>query len=161
AIRATVGFMVPLLLAAGGWISFDMSFVALAAQNIAMVDVRGDYRLRLALLLTMAAVFVGAAAMGATVSDNTTVAVLATGLMAVCGGVWRHLSSDYGPSLAISSTLVFFIALAAPHANTTVGAHALAALAGGIWGVLVQVAQWPFRPQHAIRRTVADSWLAV
>ena len=36
-----VAFMVPLLLAARGWLPIDVSFVALAAQNIAMVDVRG------------------------------------------------------------------------------------------------------------------------
>jgi hypothetical protein len=149
AVRATVGFMVPLLVALSGLFSFDVSFVAIAAQSIAMVDVRGDYRLRLGLLLTMAAVFAGSAALGATVANNLTVAVLATGLMAVTGGVWRHLSSDYGPSLAISSTLVFFLATAAPHARDSVGTLALAALAGGIWGVLIQVALWPFRPQHA------------
>ncbi len=161
ATRATVGFMAPVLLAATGWIAFDVSFVAIAAQNIAMVDARGDYRVRLALLVMMAAVFAGAAALGATVADNLTVAILATGLLAVCGGVWRHLSADYGPPLAIASTLVFLLALAAPGASSAIGTHALAALAGGAWGVLVQVANWPFRPQHALRRTVADSWLAV
>src|SRR5688572_17087705 len=92
ALRGTIGFMAPMLLAASGQISFDMSFVAIAAQNIAMVDVRGDYRLRLVLLLAMVAVFTGAAALGATVADDLVVAVLATGLMAVAGGVWRHLS---------------------------------------------------------------------
>src|SRR5689334_17238269 len=86
AVRATVAFMVPLLLAATGYIPADMSLVAIAAQNIAMVDVRGDYRVRLALLLTMAAVFAGTAALGATVAHNLTVSVLATGLMAVAGG---------------------------------------------------------------------------
>lgn len=161
ALRATIAFMVPVLLAATGWISFDMSFVAIAAQNIAMVDVRGDYRLRLALLVAMTVVFAGAAALGATVAHNFTVAVLATGLMAVFGGVWRHLSSDYGPSLAISSTLVFFIGLSARHGVANPGTLALAAGCGGLWGVLIQVANWPFRPQHAVRRTVADSCLAV
>lgn len=161
ATRATVAFMPPLLLAATGRFSFDLSFVAIAAQNIAMVDIRGDYRLRLALLLSMVGIFCGAAAMGATVSDNVTTAILATGLIAVLGGVWRHLSSDYGPPLAISSSLVFFVALAAPSARDHVATFAVAAGAGGLWGVFVQVAGWPFRPQHPLRRTVADTWLAV
>lgn len=153
--------MVPLLLALNGWISFESSLVAIAAQNIAMVDMRGDYRLRLLLLLGMAAVFAGAAAVGATVADNLTVTVLATGLLAVSGGVWRHLSSDYGPALAVSSSLVFFLSLAAPHAAARAAEHATAALIGGLWGVLVQVAGWPFRPQHPLRRTVAESFLGV
>src|SRR3954470_8245301 len=110
AMRATIAFMVPLLLAAKGWLTIDVSFVALAAQNIALVDIRGDYRLRFLLVMAMAAVFVGAAALGAAVAPSVPAAVLAMGLMAGFGGLWRHLSSDYGPSLAISSTLVFLIA---------------------------------------------------
>jgi uncharacterized membrane protein YccC len=161
AIRATVAFMVPLLLAARGWISIEVSFVALAAQNIAMVDVRGAYRLRLALLLAMTAVFVGEAALGALASQNLYAAVAATAFVALCGGLWRHLSSDYGMSLAISSTLVFLIALNTPAGVAAAGSHSWAAFVGGLWGVALQVANWPFRPQHPLRRTVSDSWVAV
>lgn len=161
AIRATVAFMVPLLLAARGWISIEVSFVALAAQNIAMVDVRGAYRLRLALLLAMTAVFVGDAALGALAAQNLYAAVAATAFVALCGGLWRHLSSDYGMSLAISSTLVFLIALNTPTGTAAAGSHSWAALVGGLWGVALQVANWPFRPQHPLRRGVSDSWLAV
>ena len=56
ALRATVAFMVPLLLAATGRWSFEVTFVALAAQNIAMVDLRGAYALRFGLLLAMTAI---------------------------------------------------------------------------------------------------------
>jgi uncharacterized membrane protein YccC len=160
AIRATVAYMVPLLLAVTGWLSIEVSFVALAAQNIAMVDVRGDYRLRFGLLLAMTAVFVGAAALGTVVAGSLAAALVATALIALSGGLWRHLSADYGMSLAISSTLVFFIALTSPR-HATVADHAVAALIGGLWGLLLQVANWPFRPQHPLRRTVSDSWLAV
>ena len=161
AVRATVAFMVPLGLAAAGWVSRDVSLVAIAAQNLAMVDLRGDYRLRLWLLLAMSLVFAGSAALGATVADAPGVAVLATGLMAVLGGLWRHLSSDYGPPLAISSTLVFLLSLADPAASSGIGTLAVAALIGSLWGLVIQVAHWPFRPQHALRTTVADTWLAV
>lgn len=161
AIRATVAFMVPLLLAIAGWLPIEVTFVAIAAQNIAMVDVRGAYRLRLALLLAMTAVFVGAAALGTVVSEHLPAALLATVLVAACGGLWRHLSSDYGMALAISSTLVFLIALNSPDGAASVGAHSLAALVGGLWGVTLQIANWPFRPQHPLRRSVSDSWLAV
>src|SRR3954462_10581006 len=70
AIRATIAFMVPLLLSVAGWLPFDVSFVAIAAQNIAMVDVRGAYRLRLALVLSMTAVFAGMAALGTVTSSH-------------------------------------------------------------------------------------------
>jgi uncharacterized membrane protein YccC len=160
AVRATVAYMVPLLLAVAGWLPFEVTFVALTAQNIAMVDVRGDYRLRLGLLIAMTAVFVGAATLGTVAAGQLAAALAATAFIALCGGLWRHLSADYGMSLAISSTLVFFIALSSPH-QATAGGHAFAALLGGLWGVLLQVAGWPFRPQHPLRRAVSDSWLAV
>jgi uncharacterized membrane protein YccC len=161
AIRATLAFMVPLLLAVAGWLPIEVTFVAIAAQNIAMVDVRGAYRLRFALLLAMTAVFVGAAALGTLTSEHLVLALLATALVAGCGGLWRHLSSDYGMSLAISSTLVFLIALNSPGGAASIGNHSLAALVGGLWGVTLQIANWPFRPQHPLRRSISDSWLAV
>ncbi|HUR60026.1 MAG TPA: FUSC family protein [Opitutaceae bacterium] len=159
--RATLAFMVPLLLALAGWISIEVSFAAMAAQSLAIVDLRGDYRVRLALVLCMAAVLVGGAALGAATSGNLYAAVVATALMAAMGGLWRHLSSEFGPPLAISSTFVFLYALGAPPAPGAVGHHVVAALAGAAWGVTLQIAQWPFRPQHGLRRAVADTWVAV
>lgn len=159
--RAALAFMVPLLLAIGGWLPVAaISFAAIAGQNIAMVDVRGAYRLRLGLLLAMSAIFGGAAALGTLASANLTAAVLATVFIALCGGLWRHLSSDYGMALAISSTLVFFIALASPLGPAAAREHALAAFLGALWGLALQVANWPFRPQQPLRRTVAETWIA-
>jgi uncharacterized membrane protein YccC len=160
AVRGTIAYMVPLLLAAADWLPIEVSFIAIAAQNIAMVDVRGDYRFRLGLLVAMTGVFIGAVSLGTLAANNLAAALVATAFIAFCGGLWRHLSSDYGMSLAISSTLVFLIALASPR-HASLGDHALAALVGGVWGILLQVVLWPFRPQHPLRRTAADSWLAV
>lgn len=160
-MRATIAFMVPFAVSAAGWFPLEVSLAALAAQNIAMVDLRGDYRVRLLLLLVMTAVFTGSAALGAACSPSLLAAVIATGVMAVCGGVWRHLSTDYGMPLAISSMLVFLIALALPHGEANVAHHALAAFLGSGWGVVVQTANWLFRAQHPLRRSVADSWIAV
>lgn len=82
-------------------------------------------------------------------------------LIALGSGLWRHLSNDYGPSLAVSSTLLFLLALNTSHDPAVAEHSVLATLAGGAWGLLLQVINWPFRPQHPLRRTVADSWLAV
>lgn len=159
--RAAIAFMVPLFLSVAGWLPMEVSMVALAAQNIAMVDVRGAYQFRLGLLFAMTGVFTLAAALGTLASENIYAAVLATVFIALCGGVWRHLSSDYGMSLAISSTLVFFIALTSADGAAAIERHTIAVLVGGLWGLFLQVAHWPFRPQHPLRRTVADTWVAV
>lgn len=161
AVRSTVAFMVPLLLAMTGWLRLDASFMAIAAQNLAMVDVRGDYRFRTGLLLAMTGVFVAAAVLGTLVANDLAAAVVCMGVITVASSLWRHFSSDYGPGLAIASTFVFVFALATPAGQPAVASHALATLVGGLWGIAVQVAAWPFHPQHPLRRAVGDSWVAV
>ncbi|MES1194736.1 MAG: FUSC family membrane protein, partial [Opitutus sp.] len=76
-------------------------------------------------------------------------------------GVWRHLSVDYGPSLATTSVFLALLTLALPGGETPASRHFIATLAGGLWGVLIQVALWPLRAQHPLRRVVSDSWLAL
>ena len=160
ALRATVAFMVPLVAAHAGWLGHDATLMSIAAQNIAMVDVRGAYRFRIGLLVAMTAILTGAAALGAASGVALPAAVLATGLMGLGAGLWRHLSADYGFSLGIASLLLFFIAMATPGAAAHTGHHAWTVLMGGAFGLLLQVANWPFRPQHPLRQTVAESWLA-
>ena len=161
AARATVAFMVPLLLAAFGRLSIEVSFIALVAQNIALVDVRGAYALRLGLLLAMTVILAASAGLGALCGAHLGAALACTAAIAIGGGLWRHLSSDYGASLAISSTLVFLLGLNSPGAAAEAAPAFMAALGGGLWGVTLQVLNWPFRPQHPLRRTAAESWLAV
>ncbi|HYD82968.1 MAG TPA: FUSC family protein, partial [Opitutus sp.] len=161
ATRATFAVTIPLLLAAAGALPLSVMFVALVGQNIAMVDVRGSYALRIGLLLAMTAILTGAAGLGAWASHSTLLAIGVVGLVAAAGGVWRHLTPDYGASLSISSMLVVLLSVSAPPADDLIGHHALSALIGGLWGVLLQIVNWPINPQHPLRRTVADSWVAV
>ncbi len=161
ALRCTVGFMGPMLAAHWWHLPFEISFAAIAAQNIALVDIRGSYPLRLSLLLVMAAVLAGATWLGSVAGGQLGLALGAVVLIMLASGLWRHLSAEYGPSLSIASALLFLIALAHPDGAALADRHFLAALAGGLWGVLVQVALWPFRAQHPLRRSVADSWLAL
>ena len=161
ALRCTVGFMGPMLAAHWWQLPFEISFAAIAAQNVALVDIRGSYPLRLSLLLVMSAVLAGATWLGSIAGGQLVPALGAVVLLMLASGLWRHLSAEYGPSLSTASALLFLIALAHPDGRTLADRHFLAALAGGLWGVLVQVALWPFRAQHPLRRSVADSWLAL
>jgi uncharacterized membrane protein YccC len=160
ALRSSVAFV-------GGWIACLWTshpelapFVATAAQNVALTDVRGDYRVRLAVLLTMTTVMAAAAVAGTVTGGSLLGATLMTGALALMGGVWRHLSGDYGPNLAVVSALLFLIALSQPgdwHSAT--GLAAWIALAGA-GAILLQISAWFFRPQHHLRHVVAESWVA-
>lgn len=134
--------------------------VAPTAQNVAMVDVRGDYRSRLVILLALTLVMAMSVFAGTVTGDNALAATLTIGALALLAGFWRHYSGDYGPNFALASALVFFIALSQPgdwrHGMWLMGLTALA----GLGGILVQISGWFVRPQHALRHAVAEAWVA-
>lgn len=161
AIRGTVAFMVPLLTAYYGGLRIDPAFACIAAHTISLVDVRGAYSFRLGLLLSMSLVLVAAVMLGTIGSTSLPLALIGTVLVALGSGLWRHLSSDYGAGLAVSTGLMFFVSLS-PHVAIPGGIHpALSTLAGALFGTLLQVILWPIHPQHPMRRTVAESWIAL
>ena len=139
ALRATVGFMVPMLATVYWNLPIEVSFAAIAAQNIAMVDVRGSYSLRFTLLLAMSAIYAACGWFGCMGATSLGLSLATVLIMTLASGVWRHLSPDYGPSLAITSLFLTLMALAGPGGEAHASRHFLSALAGGLWGVLVQV----------------------
>ena len=158
ATRATAGIIVPLLLAETGQIPLHVIFAAIAAQNVAMADVRGSYSLRLAILSSGALLLGLAAALGSISSQHLWMALLFAAVMAIVAGGLRHLSADYGPPLAAPTVFIFLMASASPPGHGEVLSHMLSAWAGGALGIVLQMALWPFRPQHPLRRTAAECW---
>ncbi|MDB6094399.1 MAG: rane protein [Verrucomicrobia bacterium] len=159
ATRTTAAFMAPMVLAHWQLLAGPVIFAAIAAQNVALVDVRGAYRMRVSLLLTKALVLAGSTWLGCVAAGSPAGAVLATALIALTMGLWRHLSSDYGPSMAAASALLFLIALATP--VSAAAPAVLYTLGGGLWAVALQASLWPFRPEHPLRQAAADTWLAL
>jgi uncharacterized membrane protein YccC len=136
-------------------------FAATAAQNLTLVDVRGDYHARLAILLVKTVVMAASVFAGTLTGNNVVSATLMVGALALLGSVWRHLSADYGPNLAIISALLFLFALAQPgdwHAGLQAVAWVVLGCAGGL---VIQLCGWFIRPQHPVRCAVAESWVAV
>ena len=160
-LRCMASFMAPLALGLTGRLPVEMIFAAMAAQNVANVDVRGSYGLRLSLLLSMTIILAGSAAMGALAGPSLAASLVATLVIGLGAGLWRHLSSDYGPSLSIASGFLCFIAMAERGGPAAAQSHAVAALVGGCWGTALHVVLWPIRPQHPLRQAVGTSWLAV
>ena len=162
ALRATVLFMAPLVLAALGLINGTQAVLAAFAGHAAAgLDVRGAYAMRLCLLAGLGLVFTSAAWLGALAGPSLPLAVAATGLVALGAGAWRHGLGEYGPAVAGTSALLFFIALGSPRAEATPFLAARATLAGCALGVLAHAAFWPFLAQHPLRRAVAGSWTAL
>ena len=158
ATRATAGIIVPLLLAETGHIPLHVIFAAIAAQNVAMAEVRGSYSLRLAILSSGALLLGLAAALGSISSQHLWMALVFAAVMAIVAGGLRHLSADYGPPLAAPTVFIFLMASASLPGHGDVLSHTLSAWAGGAIGIVLQMVLWPFRPQHPLRRTAAECW---
>jgi hypothetical protein len=158
ATRATAGLMLPLLLAETGQIPLHVIFAAIAAQNVAMADVRGSYSLRLAILASGGGLLGLAAALGSMSSQHLWMALLFAAVMAIVAGVLRHLSADYGPPLAVPAVFIFLMASAVLPGHAEVLSHTVSTWAGGALGLLLQMALWPFRPQDPLRRATAECW---
>lgn len=160
ALRALVAFVVPLTIWHGLHQPAEAVFISMAALNLSLPDLRGAYLARLGILGTMTLVAASSAWLGVWCAGSTVWAVLGMGGVALGGGLWRHLSADYGPSMAVSSGLLFLLGLSqlggGPSAFHLAGLTAL----GGIFATLVQGCAWLFRPQHALRYAVAETWVA-
>jgi uncharacterized membrane protein YccC len=134
--------------------------VATAAQNVAMPDLRGDYRARLIILLALTVVISISTFSGVVAAHSVLTASIAIGVLALLAGYWRHLSGDYGPHIALASALLFFIAISQPgdwrQALWLTGLTSL----GCLGGIVVQLAGWLVRPQHPLRHAVAEAWVA-
>ncbi len=161
ALRATVAFAVPLMVYHRMNQAAEALFVSMAALNLSLPDLRGAYRIRLGILVTMTLVASGSALLGVLAATNMAAAIAAMGMVALFGGVWRHLSAEYGASMAVSSALLFLLGLSQP-GGWAAGCH-LAALVGlgGLFAIFLHACFWLFRPQHALRYAVAETWVAV
>jgi hypothetical protein len=161
AFRASVAFAVPLLVYHQMNQSAEAMFVSMSALNLSLPDLRGAYRIRLGILVTMTLVASGSALLGVVATNNMATAIAAMGVVALLGGVWRHLSAEYGPSMAVSSALLFLLGMS-QSGGWPAGCHlAILVGLGGMFAIFLHACFWFFRPQHALRYAVAETWVAV
>jgi uncharacterized membrane protein YccC len=160
AARAMVAFAVPWLVCHELQRPAEALFISMTAMNLSLPDLRGAYRVRIGILAAMILVAVGSAWLGVWCAPHPLGAVLAMGAVAVLGAVWRHLSADYGPSMAVSSALLFLLGLS--QSGGWRDGMDLAALAGlgGAFAALLHACHWWFRPQHGLRYSVAETCVA-
>src|SRR3954466_5347410 len=64
AVRCAIGFMAPLIFESFLPVQWEAGYISLVALNVAMVDIRGSYPLRVAVLLVMSLVYALTGALG-------------------------------------------------------------------------------------------------
>lgn len=160
ALRAATAFSLTLLVCLLAGEPLAGQFAATAALSISLPQLRGAYFIRIAVLLVMVAVFTGSAFAGALAAGSMVAAIVGIGFLALLSGFWRHLSTDYGPSIGVNSALLFLIALEGPSHGATPAQIATWTALGGAGAALLNLGVWFFRPQHALRHAIADAWIA-
>jgi uncharacterized membrane protein YccC len=162
AARNTIGVVLPLVVGLftghlGGGLT-----VAIGAQNVAMADRPGPYKLRLARLVVIAAIAAAGAAAGILVGRFDVLAVLLTVCWAFGAGMLVSLGKT-GTQVGITSTVLMLVlagraqtvGVSGPVAALAVGLQILAG--GGLQGLLA-VSAWPLRRYRPERTALATAY---
>lgn len=160
ALRGFLAFGIPALIAHALHRPGEAMFVSLTALNLSQPDLRGSYHVRVVILAALTLVASASVLLGTACADSMAAAVLVMGVLALMGGLWRHVSTDYGPAASISSAFLYLLGLS-QHGGWAGGLHLAGLVAtGGAMATLLHAVYWVVRPQHALRNAVAESWVA-
>lgn len=161
-VRAAIATVAPIVFSmlvampagAGTWMS-------LAGLNGAIIDRGGPYRMRAAMMSTLAVASAVAVFVGSLVGGHTIPAIAATFIIALLCGLARGWV-DVGPGFGVTILVTFSIAVALP-SPTVNGALLRAAfiLVGGAWAMVLAIVLWPLRPYRPVRQRVADCYRAI
>jgi uncharacterized membrane protein YccC len=154
-LRCAIATAVPLV-AASAFHLDGASWMSLAGFSVALADKGGSYRTRARTAVALALLGAVAAVLGGIAGAHGWSAILAIALWAGAGTLARVLGGG-AISVAISSTVILIISLAAP-APSLGGAldRAWGVLVGAAWAALLSLVLWPLRPYRPIRRATAE-----
>lgn len=157
ALRVTAVFVLPL---AWGMLVRDMEaavWIAITAQSLCMVNVRGSYPLKLLILggATLACAF--SAAAGVLAGHHWLPAALVMLALAFLGGFVRQ-SGDHGPGITVGVLLLFILTLDHPGTWKDAGVMGMWVLEGGVLALLSTLLAWSFVPFSPFRRSIALTW---
>lgn len=161
-LRMAVSVTVPIIWGALTGRIEDAVWMALAAEGICFVELRGSFSQGLRVLVAgmfLAFVF---SVLGSITGTNIWLSVIGMLLVGFISGLFKNLG-DRGSNLAVSVFVVYIISNAFPtHTTPELVERMLLVLAGGAWTVLVGMIITASMPaQEPYRRTVGVIWKAI
>ncbi|MBE9242357.1 FUSC family protein [Synechocystis salina] len=128
--------------------------IGLASQLILLADVGGLYSVR---LKTILGAWIGAAiamAMGMVAVHYGGIGLIATGLVLFVSG-YLTVYGEQGGMVGVVSSFAFLLG----SQNVSADSFELISLAiGGLWGLVLAIVIWPFRPNQPLRQMVANNF---
>ncbi|AIE75932.1 MULTISPECIES: FUSC family protein [unclassified Synechocystis] len=129
--------------------------IGLASQLILLADVGGLYSVR---LKTILGAWIGAAiamAGGTLVADGWALALGMTGIVLFASG-YLAVYGEQGAMVGIVTSFAFLLG----SQNASADSFELVSLAiGGLWGLVLAIVIWPFRPNQPLRQIVAKNYI--
>src|SRR5690348_4492372 len=160
ALRVTLAFILPLI---WGMLTGNMEpavWIAITAQILSNVKIRGAYPLKLLILSGAVLACAVCAALGTLAGGNWLVATLLMMALAFPGGFVRQ-SGDHGPGITVGVLLLYLLSLDHPGNMILAGKMFLWVLAGGVLALLFTLLAWAFVPFSPFRRSIALTWKAL
>ncbi|MQA02737.1 MAG: hypothetical protein GEV07_08470 [Streptosporangiales bacterium] len=162
AARNTIGVVLPLIIGAISGHMLAGVTIAIGAQNVALADKPGPYRLRLARMSITAAVSAVGVALGILVGRIDVLAIALTLFWIAGAGLLVALGPTATQIGITSSILLLVLAGRAQHtaiAGSPAAFYAAAEiLAGGVLQGLLAVSAWPLRRYRPERRVLATAF---
>jgi uncharacterized membrane protein YccC len=160
AVRVVLALILPLI---WGMVTGHMGpavWMAIAAQTLTTVTIRGAYPLKLLILSGAVVACAVCAALGTLMGNHWIMAVGLMMILAFLGGFVRQ-SGDHGPGITISVLLLYLLTLDHPGDSRTAAEMFLWVLEGGILALLSTLIAWAFVPFSPFRRSIALTWKAL
>ena len=157
AVRVMLALVLPLL---WGMMSGHVGpavWIAITAQVLSSVNIRGAYPLKLLILSGAVLACSVAAALGVLMGSQWIAASLLMMVLAFLGGFVRQ-SGDHGPGITIAVLLLYLLCLDSPGAWTDAGNMFLWVFEGGVLALISTLVAWAFVPFSPFRRSVALTW---
>lgn len=157
ALRVMLAFVLPLI---WGMLTADMTaavWIAISAEILSMVNIRGTYPLKLLILSGGVVACAVSAAIGTLAGHHWLAAAAVMMVLAFLGGFVRQ-SGDHGPGITIGVLLLYLLSLDHPGTMADVGKMMIWVLEGGILALLSTLLAWSFVPFSPFRRSISLTW---
>lgn len=160
ALRVTIAFVGPLLWGMATGRMDSAVWMAITAQVLSNISIRGSYPLKLLVLSGVVLACAACAALGTLAGNQWWLAGAMMMVLAFLAGFVRQ-SGDHGPGITIAVLLLYLLCVDHPGGLAEAAQMFGWVAAGGVLALVFTLVAWAFVPFSPFRRSIALTWKAL